>query len=153
MLLLLLLLLLLLVLAVAVYAVIPIGARARFILCVILGFRFDVMRSAFFWDFTQRRLTVCYRLVGITYRAHLQASGSLTSSWTAWTLETGEIVCPVTSVKNYNLRYVKSQKSSNLEVHTLSIALAHCLYARKLGFGLYICLILSVIVYAKEWGL
>jgi len=34
------------------------------------------MESAFFWDFTQRRMAVCYRRFGTTYRTHLQGSWS-----------------------------------------------------------------------------
>ena len=37
------------------------------------------MKSALFWDFTQRRMVVCYRLFGTTYRFQLQVSGSQAS--------------------------------------------------------------------------
>jgi hypothetical protein len=36
------------------------------------------MRSAFFWDITQRRMVIFCRRFGTTYRSHLQGSRSTT---------------------------------------------------------------------------
>ena len=64
------------------------------------------MRSAPFCDFTQRRMVVCYRRFGTTYRSHLQGSSSPN------TLKIGPIVCTETSVTHYcsTLRKIPEQR-------------------------------------------
>jgi hypothetical protein len=47
-----------------------------------------LMRSAFFWDITQRRMVILYRRFGTTYLSHPP-------------LKVGQIRCPATSVKDY----------------------------------------------------
>jgi hypothetical protein len=50
-------------------------------------------RSALFWDITQRRVVIVYRLFGTTYQSYLKKSRS--------PLKMGPIGCPETSVQNY----------------------------------------------------
>jgi hypothetical protein len=51
------------------------------------------MRTALFWDITQRVLVVPYRRFGTTYQSHLQDS---------WHLRMEPVGCPETSVRNYH---------------------------------------------------
>ena len=53
------------------------------------------MSSAHFWDFTQRRMAVSYRLFGTTYRS----------------LKEGPIDCPETSVGDYHSNPRRAQIS------------------------------------------
>ena len=52
--------------------------RGCIVTSVSSGSRCHVIRSTFFWDFTQRILVICYRRFGSTYRFHLQGSSSQT---------------------------------------------------------------------------
>jgi hypothetical protein len=62
------------------------------------------MRSALFWDITQRWVVIVYRRFGTTYRSHLQRSRSprRLSSLTSWPLKIGPIGCPETAVQYYH---------------------------------------------------
>jgi hypothetical protein len=61
-------------------------------------------RSALFWDITQRRMVILYRLFGTTHR-----------SMTSWPLKMGPAGCPETSVKNYRstLHNVREERNSH----------------------------------------
>jgi hypothetical protein len=64
-----------------------------------------LMKSAFFWDITQRRMVIRYRRFGATYRSHLQGLKSPQSPYSPWTyrlLKMGPIRFPETSVKGYH---------------------------------------------------
>jgi len=50
-------------------------------LSIILSLIVHILGFLLFWDFTQRRMVVCYRNFWKTYRSHLQGS-SRYSSWT-----------------------------------------------------------------------
>jgi hypothetical protein len=54
------------------------------------------MKSALFWDITERRVILLYRRFGTTYRSHIQRS------WTSSSLTMGQIVRPETSVNDYH---------------------------------------------------
>jgi hypothetical protein len=90
-----------------------------------------VVRSALFWDITQRRVVILYRRFGTTFRSHLQGWRSpirvgsrlnrvfflqaFYSSWTSWPLKMGPISCPETSVNEYHstLRYTPEERRSH----------------------------------------
>ena len=57
------------------------------------------MRSALFWDITQRILVTHYRCFVTTYRSHLQRS--INSRITSLPLKMGPIGCLETSVRKY----------------------------------------------------
>jgi hypothetical protein len=60
-----------------------------------------LMRSALFWDITQRRMVILYRRFGTTYPSFLL-------------LKLGPIGCPETSVKDYHstLRNIPEERGS-----------------------------------------
>ena len=64
--------------------------------------------SAFFWDFVQRRIVVCYWSFGITYWFHLQVSSC--PRRTAWPLKMVSIGSPETSVRKYYSTLLKIPK-------------------------------------------
>jgi hypothetical protein len=73
------------------------------------------MRSALFWDFTQRRMIVCYRRFGTTYRPCHQVSRSrLLDPW-RW----DPIGCPETSVTNYLSTLRKLPEEWRSQLHNL----------------------------------
>jgi hypothetical protein len=88
------------------------------------------MRTALFWDITQRRVVIVYRRVGTTYRSHLQ--GSLDS----WPLKMGPIRYAETSVNNYHTtpRNIPEDCSSyqhrggRLKSGTRDISLLQCVH-------------------------
>jgi hypothetical protein len=55
--------------------------------------------GSFYWDVTQLGLIVSYRRFGTTCGSHPQ--GSCNSSWTLCPLKMGALVCPETSLSNY----------------------------------------------------
>ena len=58
--------------------------------------------SAHFWDFTKRRLVVCYRPFGTAYRFRLQASREWLTF--AWPSKMGPIGCPETSEQTTDIQ-------------------------------------------------
>jgi hypothetical protein len=76
---------------------------------------FTHLKSALFWDITQRWVVDLYRRFA-TYQGHLQWSFS---SWTSWPLKMRPIYCPETSVHNYHstLRNIAEQRTPHLRVH------------------------------------
>jgi len=85
----------------------------------------QLWRSAFFWDFRQRRMVIYCRRFGTTYQSHLQRSSSV--------LEMGTIGCSETSVRNcrYRLRKITTDRSSH--VHR-----GESLESRILTYGFFV---------------
>ena len=97
-----------------------------------------VLRSALFWDITQRRVLNLYRRFGTTYRSHLQVSRSKRRklySRTSWPVKMRQIGCPETSAQNYHssLRNIPDKLRPHL--HGGRILKSHitmyCLQIRK----------------------
>ena len=67
------------------------------------------IRSALFWDVTQRGMVIWYRRVGTTYRSHL--GGQEVSD-----LKMGPTGCPKTSVSNYHstLRNIPEERRCHI---------------------------------------
>jgi hypothetical protein len=79
----------------------------------------ETIRSALFWDITQRRVIILYRRDGTTNRFQLQGCRSPRielSSWTSWPLKMGPIGCLETSVQNCHstLRNIPEERRSHL---------------------------------------
>jgi hypothetical protein len=77
-----------------------------------------LMRSALFWDITQRRVVIPYRRLGTTYRSHLQGSRSpsrIASSRNSWPFKMEPIRRTETSVKDNHstLRNTSEECRSN----------------------------------------
>ena len=66
------------------------------------------MKSAPFWDITERRVVIIYWRFGTTYRSHIHGSRSSRT----WPLKMGPIGCPETSAQNYH-----STPRNNPEAH------------------------------------
>ena len=58
------------------------------------------LRSALFWDVTQRIVVIPYGRFGTTYRSELQGPRNPLS----WPLKMGPISCPEKSVSNYHCK-------------------------------------------------
>jgi len=76
------------------------------------------MRPAFFWNFTQSRLSAPYRGFGTSHRSHLHASWNPTRKpffLDSLPVKMGLIGCPETSVRNYHytLRNIQEERRSN----------------------------------------
>lgn len=71
------------------------------------------MRCAFFWDFTQRRLVVCYRRFGDNLS--FLSSMAKQSKKSVWPSKMRPISYSETSVINYHLLFVTSKKNSKRE--------------------------------------
>ena len=69
----------------------------------------QLLRSAFFLDFRQRRMVIYYRRFGTTCQSHLQRSSSV--------LEMGTVGCPATSLRNYHYRPCQNPIDRNSHVH------------------------------------
>ena len=83
------------------------------------------LRSALFWDFTEQRKVVGhYRHFGTICFSHLQGSYRPHIEGSCLTPDMGWTVWYETSVRNYILRWVKSQNSSRL-LHTAAEAWNH----------------------------
>jgi hypothetical protein len=70
------------------------------------------MRSAPFWDITQRRVVIVYRYFGTAFRSHLQESRSPRR-------KIGLICCPETSVNNYHtaLHNIAEERTSHVWIY------------------------------------
>jgi len=71
------------------------------------------MRSALFWDITQRIVAFPYRRFVTPHRSHLQGS----RIQAPWTLKMGPIGCPETSVRKYHHKL----RNSPEECRSLSV--------------------------------
>ena len=83
------------------------------------------LRSALFWDITQRWVVVLYRRFGTNYLSHLQGS------WTSWPLKMGPIGFPETSVQNYHstlCNIPEARRSQLLSGGSMSSRVVSCLY-------------------------
>ena len=69
------------------------------------------MRSALFWDITQRRLVILYQRFGTTYRSHLQGQEVQKDNFLDFLTFEG---CPETSLQNYQstLRNIPQERRS-----------------------------------------
>ena len=68
------------------------------------------MRSALFWDITQRIVAIPYRRFG----KHTGPVSKGEVSKISWPLKTRSIVCTETSARNYHCSLLTSQKSADL---------------------------------------
>jgi hypothetical protein len=82
------------------------------------------MKSARFWDITQRWVIVLHRRFGTIYLYHLQGSKPpkrkprrKISSRTSWTLKMTPIGCPETSVYNYHSKLRNIPEEWRSHVH------------------------------------
>ena len=89
------------------------------------------VRSALFWDITQRRVVMIYRRFGTTYLSHLEGSRSPKKTWTSWPLKIEPIRWPETSVSNYHttwslkMKHVRFPETSVKIYHATSQKSAH----------------------------
>jgi len=73
-----------------------------------------IMRSSPLWDVTQRNLKLVTDVSGQHIGHTFNGQTVQEASWTVWPFKMTPIGCPETSVTNFQLRCVTSQKSEDL---------------------------------------
>jgi hypothetical protein len=112
----------------------------------------SALRSALFYDITQRRVVITYRRFGTTYRAYLQGSTDLDSL----PLKMGLIGCPETSVSNYHYtllispKFCRRNKEFGTEVMKPAFLLSSFIVTVKLYFDLLVFFTSFCFIFAKN---